>query len=373
LKNAQLNSQDSIRLHVLASQSQAIRLNESNMVVYGIQDGKQHSVQLRPTCKDEQYVKLVRELLSSLVIDHPNGYPVFLGRWSRMGQLNSGRLSSLLRLAEPEAVVAVASSQNISAELAELAWWANPNSEVARFLLQSNDVAQSPIGLILAHFLLEYLPFETDPENIAQTTFLVLHNGLLTEEQVSALWQRGNTKTSILLGFLRRGPTYLNRCNGEITSMRSQTFSNPQTHNIRPEDMVEWAVSIQGRSFFHTAMLILKQPANPFIVTSVFEEISKAIGSIQKLEKMPESITAIMQHLIAEQEIMNNCFQLENKQLKEITYALNFLALIGESLLLKHFSRSTAVGSLMRKQLQPVLCPVIEQLRIIYQYSETRK
>jgi len=44
-------------------------------------------------------------MLSSHVLGSPGGYPVFLQRWTRMGQTRDTQLDKLLLLGEPEAVV----------------------------------------------------------------------------------------------------------------------------------------------------------------------------------------------------------------------------------------------------------------------------
>jgi hypothetical protein len=51
------------------------------------------------------------------------GYPSYLKRWSRMGQVGSSNLKSLLKIGNIEAVVAVANSQNLNDEVLDLVWW----------------------------------------------------------------------------------------------------------------------------------------------------------------------------------------------------------------------------------------------------------
>ena len=46
-----LSPEDSLRLNVLlANQPQAIRINESSMIVYGLSDQGEAKVQLNPNC-----------------------------------------------------------------------------------------------------------------------------------------------------------------------------------------------------------------------------------------------------------------------------------------------------------------------------------
>ena len=79
----QLAPEDSLRLNVLlANKPQAIRINESQMTVFGLSEQGEAKVNLNPTCRDEQYIKLVKELISGHVLGSPGGYPVYLQRWT---------------------------------------------------------------------------------------------------------------------------------------------------------------------------------------------------------------------------------------------------------------------------------------------------
>ena len=98
-----LSPEDALRLNVLlVNKPQAIRIDESAMVVYGLSEQGEAKVPLNPVGRDEQYLKNVRELLSGQVTGSPGGYPVFLKRWSRMGQMRDESLEQLLLLGEPE-------------------------------------------------------------------------------------------------------------------------------------------------------------------------------------------------------------------------------------------------------------------------------
>ena len=128
-----LSAEDSLRINVLlANKPQAIRIHESSMTLYGLSGHEEVQVKLNPNCRDEQYLKRVREMLSGHVLGSPGGYPVYLQRWTRMGQMRDDNLDQLLLLGEPEAVVAVVCAPGITDELARRAWWAMEDAENAR-------------------------------------------------------------------------------------------------------------------------------------------------------------------------------------------------------------------------------------------------
>ena len=163
MSELELSSEDSLRLNVLLAQKpQAVRIDESRMTLYALTEKGEASVVLNPDCRDDQYLRRVRELLSMHALGSPGGYPVYITRWTRMGQEREiETLHKLLLLGEPEAVVAVAHAPGLTAELAGLAWWAMPEAENARQLLAQKQVAsqqqegQTGLANELAVFLID--------------------------------------------------------------------------------------------------------------------------------------------------------------------------------------------------------------------------
>ncbi len=148
-----LSAEDNLRLNVLLAQNlQAVRIDESKMVVFALTDKGEAKVPLNPNCKDEKYIKLVKAVLSTHVMGSPGGYPVFLKRWTRMGQARDESLAQLLMLGEEEAVVAAVHAAGLTDELAERAWWAMPTAENARRMLEKEAVVKGKTGPVLADF-----------------------------------------------------------------------------------------------------------------------------------------------------------------------------------------------------------------------------
>src|SRR3989344_6462309 len=113
-----LSTEDQLRLNVLlAHDVLEIRLDESAMIVHAWSPSGEARVPLNPNARPGNYLKQVRELLSSHALGSPGGYPVFLQRWTRMGQARENRLDRLLLLGEPEAITAVAGSPALTDEL----------------------------------------------------------------------------------------------------------------------------------------------------------------------------------------------------------------------------------------------------------------
>ena len=61
-----LSPEDSLRLNVLLTQGLlAVRVDESRMLVYALTERGEARVNLNPNCRNEQYVRNVKALLSS--------------------------------------------------------------------------------------------------------------------------------------------------------------------------------------------------------------------------------------------------------------------------------------------------------------------
>jgi hypothetical protein len=357
-----LTQEDTIRLHVLIAECEAIRIDETNMRVVGLSGARERVVQLNPTAPGERYLRAVRELLSSQVIDSPGGYPVFLNRWSRMGQIDSSRLADLLKLGEPEAVIAVASSKGLTMSNARCAWWANPTTETARFLLHNDAVRESELGRELADHLIEYLPFETEPIHIANSVRLALLVDRLDSGAVLDLWRRGKRKTSILLGFAQSRPFSLPR-NGRRAGPGNPLDSggDSEASGYEPGDAMSRFLGEEARTLFDTLALVLKRPADQEIVVESLDTIERLLADIRPVQGVFETVEDIETRV--EQTVTERGLLLGRDGDHTIA-ALWFLSLTGEPLVRDYFARSSTTGSLMRKQLAPILDPVCERLRI---------
>src|SRR3989338_8211689 len=205
-----LSSEDLLRLNVLlAHDLQAVRIDEQTLTVHGLTKDNEAHIPLNPNCRPAQYLKRVRETLSNHALGSPGGYPVFLQRWTRMGQAKDAQLEKLLLLGESEAVVAVAGAPGLTDEIARRAWWAMPTADIARRMLERENVARGSMGAVLAAYLVEHLPFETEPLMEIETVRLVLQPGLIDEATRARIWGRGTSRNAYRLGFLAADPDTL--------------------------------------------------------------------------------------------------------------------------------------------------------------------
>ena len=373
-----LSDQDSLRLNVLlANDVKAIRIDESRMEVFGLTDEGEVKVPLNPNSRHEQYLKRVREILSGHVMGSPGGYPVFLQRWTRMGQARHENLAELLMLGEPEAVVAVVHAQGLTPELATRAWWAMPEAENARRMLENKTVAESELGKELANFLIEYLPFETEANDIIDSVRLILQPGLISQEQKLKIWARGNRKNVFYLGFLITIPDELPEqvaARADIEEHRP-TLSRLDEAGNRFASMLLKTLDASGQSFLQTVATVLKKPSHQEVVVSLFNVIGQHFSSLLVDGVVSDDIGQMGQR--AEQVCQGDysvagtfdedlrCLMEAIPALRPELTALLVLAGMSETQLGDVFARTTAIGTLMRSKIEPITKPLSNHLSIL--------
>jgi len=366
-----LSREDSLRINVLlANKPQAIKINESSMTVHGLMPSGEVQVKLNPDCRDEKYIKRVKEVLSSHVTGSPGGYPVFLQRWTRMGQMRDTSLEQLLLLGEPEAVVACVCATGVTDEIARRAWWAMEDSENARRLLQHEAVVNGEMGAVLAAYLIDHLPFETEPEKMIESVQRVLQPGLIDQAAKDDLWKKGARKSAYHVGFILSVPDEIplaakkHRLSDDYLS---QLSAMADAGNLIAA-VVAQMLSESGQAFFKAFDNILKKPSNQEVVNLAFDAMRLHLQALrpegdpdmtmQELEK--EARQWLSDGSDEKQAILALHEDLEN-----LLIALRTLSGLGYGALRPVFHDTTAIGSLMRRKLEPVFTPLIEHLQVL--------
>ncbi len=365
-----LSAEDNLRLNVLLAQKlHAVRIDESKMVVLALTEKGEAKVALNPNCKDDKYIKQVKALLSTHVMGSPGGYPVFLKRWTRMGQARDESLAQLLMLGEEEAVVAAVHAPGLTDELAERAWWAMPTAENARRMLEKEAVVRGKTGPVLAEFLIEFLPFEEEQRAMIESVRLVLQPGLIDEEQKQKLWNRARTKRSLYVGFMHTVPEDLPEAAQphvmyEDVGLRLKPLLNVGN---RYADMIVRTFSDRGQRFIKTAVMALKKPADQEVVESLLGAIAAFFKHVRPENFTESDIDAIVdearQLCQTDEEIQNVLRHLP--ELESVVRAMLILSCLNVKLVNPIFARTDAIGTMMRKKIQPITDPVFEQLRLL--------
>lgn len=363
----QLSSEDSLRLNVLITQAEAIRIDENEMIVYGLMGDQEMRVALNPTMRADKYLDQVRELLASVVLDSPGGYPIFLRRWTRMGQIDSEQLDRLLRIGETEAVMAVVGAQGLTNELARRAWWIAPYSEYARQMLENQTIVNEVMGPILAEHLVEHLPFETEHSDMLHTVRLVLQPGLINEEQRQKLWERGRSKSTYRIGFLVTLP------DGLLESDEPRSDFESISKKLKPlieagnpyAQLLGKILDSDGQTFCRVVNESTQRPADQDVVSALFDAIGAYFnslrvheGQLRTIEEIEQVVEGMMNHPA---EALANLLSVVPELEPEVR-AMLFLAHFDEAVILPIFSLTDAVGSVMRKKIAHISEPMLVQI-----------
>ena len=355
----ELSSADSLRLNVLLTQKpEAVRIDESKLIVHALTAKGEVRISLSPNCEAGAYIRRVKELLSSQVMDSPGGYPVFLERWTRMGQVRDSILEQLLLLGENEAVVAVAHAPGLTEKLARRVWWAMPDAANARQMLKNAEVANSAIGRELAAFLLEFLPFEQEAGDMLESVRLVLQPGLIDEEAKTGLWQRAQVKRSMLVGFLLTLPDALPTSAAAHPALENHArlLDSATAETEAALSVMRRVFSAPGQAFVQTCELALAKVIDQEVTASLFDAIAGYFREGRAIEGRYRDVDEL-------ENAVNDIDWRGAPELETHARSIYFLAAIGVDLLDPIFARTDAVGSGMRRKIKPVSDRIFYHLR----------
>ena len=372
----ELSSEDSFCLNVmLATGVQAVRIDTSRMTVYGLTEKGEASVKLHPTCRQDQYLKLVRQALAEHALDSPEGYPVYLRRWTRMGQLRDDNLARLLLTGEEEAVVAVVYAPGLTDEIARRAWWAMPTLENARRMLEKEQVAHGTMGRVLADFLVEHLPFEENDAAIMDTVRWLLHYDLVDADAQNTLWNRGLEHGAYYVGFLETHPDRLPKqlaARADFASISARLAPLSAAQNAFAMQLLR-LLSAPGQSFLAGCQETMQRPGTHEIVspllntighyfTSLGADLAPATALDSWLAEGVQLATGKPEEPAALTELLNAA-----PELRGDISAMLMLARTNAELAYVILSRTTAVNALLCTKLQPLFDPLSQQMRLLRQ------
>ncbi|MBI3095122.1 MAG: sulfur reduction protein DsrS [Rhodocyclales bacterium] len=341
MKAVDLAPEDALRLNVLlAGELHAVRIDEGAMILYALTPKGEAKISLHRNCRPDLYAMRVRELLGGHALGSPGGYPVHLRRWTRTGHASPKNLAALLKLGEPEAVTAVALAPTLSDELARRAWWALPTMEVARYMLGHAAVRAGAMGPILAGFLIEHLAFEEDPVLAMNSIRAVIGAGLLDAAASEQLWAKARRRPHYYVGFLEHRPDAL-PAGAELP------LSAELQARVAAGD--PWALQLarcraaSGQSFLAAAELVLEKPSAHETVYLLLDILGNYFAPLRELE-IPADLSA--------------------EPGREIE-AMAALAHLSNEAAMPILTRTTAIGPLMRRHLEPLFAPIFGHIRVL--------
>ena len=349
-----LAESDLLRLNVLLAQPlEAVRIDESPLRVVALTGRGEAVVPLHPTGRADACLREVRALLSTRALDSPGGYPAYIRRWTRMGQARGGSLARLLLLGDPEAAAAVVHAPGLTEELARRAWWTGPASAAARGMLEQPAVAASPFGAELAAYLLEHLPFEERPGDVAASLARALAHPSVSAARRAELWRRAARRPAYAVGFLASGaaPPAGRGAHPEAAAAEALLAgaAGPRAARLR------WALGAPGQNFLAAFRLAARRLPDQETAAMLCNAVGRGFalpGAAGGLRDAAALETAARALPAAEDWEAR-------PELAAKRHALLCLAGVGESLLDPLLGVTDAVGSVMRRRLEPALGPAL--------------
>lgn len=365
----ELSSEDSFCLNVLlATNVQAIRIDRSTMTVFGLTEKGDASVHLHPTCRHDQYLKNVKQLLADHALDSPEGYPVYLRRWTRMGQLGDDNLARLLLTGEEEAIVAVVHAPGLTDEMARRAWWAMPTLENARRMLEKEQVARGAMGRVLADFLIEHLPFEESATAIMETVRWLLHYDLVEPAAQITLWNRGREQGAYYIGFLEQRADNLPKqlpARADYASQQTRLQALTAAGNPFANELLR-LLSGPGQSFLSGCEEFMQRPGTHDIVTLFLQAVSNYFAGLRAHVAPAQSLEAWLAappQLGPDSAAALGELAAATPELDTEIAAMLALASVNSGLAVPILRRTTAVNALLRTKLQPLFMPLAQHIR----------
>ncbi len=343
-----LSAEDSFRLQVLLAQDlKAVRIDESTLTLHALTDKGEASIPLCPNCREDKYLRQVRELLSGHALGSPGGYPVFLTRWTRHGQMAGVNLGKLLLTGEPEAVIAVVHSPGLTDELARHAWWTLPTIENARLMLSREAVAQGPMGRVLADFLVEHLPFlQDDHLGIIDTIAVLIYSRAVTPAGLETMWKFGRRSNTHYVAFLEMAAGCLPlplAPHKQHEAVRA-TMANQLAAGHPASTALERALSSQGQTFLDAAEEILARPETQEVVSRTLNAIGRYFSAGLDWNRLDQPACDTCLAFVPKLEAAARLARSDDSAVKAI------------------FARSTAIGSLMRRKIEPVTSTLLRDI-----------
>ncbi|MDO8959442.1 MAG: hypothetical protein Q7U85_06900 [Rhodocyclaceae bacterium] len=332
----ELTPEDALRLNVLlAGDLLAVRIDEGARVLHGLTGRGEARILLNPVGRAERYFMRVRELLGGHALGSPGGYPVHLRRWTRMGHASPKSLEVLLKLGEPEAVLSVAYAPALTDELARRAWWALPTMEVARVMLAAPAVRAGAMGRELVAYLVEHLPFEEDPVAAMNTVRAVLAAGLIEPAAREQLWRKARRRPHYLVGFLEHMPD-------SLPDEPPRDWPTELVQDTPALRLLARCFSGAGQAYLQAAELVLEKPLThetAYLLLNLLGEYFRAGRDVADPDGIPAAA--------------------------DLLAALAALAQLNADVAAPILTRTTAVGPLMRRHLEPLFAPIIENIKIL--------
>jgi len=247
-------------------------------------------------------------------------------------------------------------------------------------MLQQEAVVEGKMGPVLADFLVEFLPFEEEASNQIRTVYLVLQGELINEAERTRLWEKGKHKNAYYVGFLQALPDNLpgqQQPNPAWEKTCQQLAGLTADGNPLAIQLCR-LLSPAGQSFLAGVETVLKKPSNQDVMVDLLHAVAAYSAGLPQtslqqsdIDEISSMADKLVDGTACESDTMSRFLKPLVKNLPDGMHhirAMLFLAMLDEPVLNPVFSRTDAIGTVMRKKLKPVTVPIHEQIAALRQH-----
>jgi hypothetical protein len=222
------------------------------------------------------------------------------------------------------------------------------------------------MGPKLAAYLVEHLPFEGEPEQQIETVRLVLQPGLLDQAQVEGLWRKAQRKPAYYVGFIAARPDDLPEESAPFALpevVRRELAGLAAAHNAVAVLLLR-ALSAQGQAFVETVFKVFEKPNNQDVVNLALDCVAAYFAAARPEGPVDATLGELQAEAVewlassTEARPVLALGAIDAAQLE----TLRVMSGLSYGVVRPMFRDSTAIGSLMRRKLQPVLTPMLDML-----------
>jgi hypothetical protein len=170
----------------------------------------------------------------------------------------------------------------------------------------------------------------------------------MTDAERLSMWKRGTSRNSYYVAFLELQPDNL----PSPRAARADHATLPQLADNPYSAMLDKALSGQGQTFIATTAVILDRPEVQEVVNHTLAALASWCAPLRQTDA--ERRAAARAELLA-----------SAPQFEQDCAALDALAAVDADTVRPIFLKTTAIGSLMRRKIQPVVTPLLDNIAIL--------
>jgi len=207
---------------------------------------------------------------------------------------------------------------------------------------------------------------------------LVLQPGLIDDAARLSLWQRSRQKTAFIVGFLMGAPDDLPEPRSERPDrvLHGPALEALEQAGNPVAGLLLRVLGAAGQSYLQACLQVMKKPPNQDVVNLFLDAVAGYFADLRPcgaVEGDLEAFQARAAELVKDPAGDTHLAAVLERvpELRDDLRAALVLSRLGYPVVRPVFSRTTAIGSLMRRKLEPVFAPLAGEFEKLTRPSES--